>query len=167
MDCLLFRETQRFLAEEVSVHPDWASTSGREGDIALIRLDRHVTTVLEGERISHLSFSFYKWRCFSADIDSTVLPICLDGSMGPNSTSLDSLRVMGWGKATNADLSDVEAFRLLGVSERTMQKLEVPLVGFARCRAHFKKVTKKHICAGGEQGKAIHNTGNTVGRGSN
>ncbi len=86
-----------------------------------------------------------------------MLPICLDGSQRADSAK--KLNVVGWGKATNAELGDIEDFKSLGISQRTLQKLEVPLVGFARCRAFFGKITRRHLCAGGVEGEAWSNVG--------
>ncbi len=62
------------------------------------------------------------------------------------------LKVVGWGKVTNAFLGDVKDFQDLGVSQRILQKLEVPIMSHARCKAIFSRATTRHFCAGGVQG---------------
>ncbi len=61
-------------------------------------------------------------------------------------------KVVGWGKVTNAFLGDVKDFQDLGVSQRILQKLEVPIMSHARCKAIFSRATTRHFCAGGVQG---------------
>ena len=82
-----------------------------------------------------------------------VLPICLDFSADRSASSSTKMTVAGWGKTTNANLADIADFVDLGVSARTLQKLEVNLVEFPRCKAFFNQVTRDQICAGGEEGE--------------
>jgi len=46
-DCAGCRPTQRFTPEEVIIHPEYSQTGGREADLALVRLNRPVTTFNE------------------------------------------------------------------------------------------------------------------------
>ena len=84
-----------------------------------------------------------------------VLPICLDFTTDHASSASSVKTVAGWGKTTNANLADIEDFVSLGVSARTLQKLEVTMVQHARCRAFFTQITREQICAGGEEGEQM------------
>jgi len=74
------------------------------------------------------------------------MPLCMGKALEEDM----KLLVAGWGKTTNVDLAQVRDFIDLGVSQRTLQKLEIPLMGQARCRSFFPRVTRRHICAGGD-----------------
>ncbi len=86
-DCPGCAATQRFRPEEVRLHPDWTRTAGREGDIALIRLDSPATTINEGGNAflfqTHAVPSLETFL-LQTDINSVILPICLDSSMTPS-----------------------------------------------------------------------------------
>ncbi len=45
-----------------------------------------------------------------------------------------NILVAGWGKASNLHLSDIEDFQELGVSQKILLKVAMPLVPFAKCR---------------------------------
>ena len=61
--------------------------------------------------------------------------------------------VAGWGKTTNDPLLGQKDFTELGVSIRTLQRLNVPEVPFAKCTAIFPFVTDKQFCFGGVSGE--------------
>ena len=131
-DCKGCRGVQRIRPEEIIPHEDYLVTRRVSGasDIALVRLETPAVTLLE-------------------DYDSVVLPICL-GYKSPLEEA--DLHVAGWGKVNNDPLSLTKDFVELGVSKRTLQRLNVPLVERARCQTYFKNITSSQICAGGRQG---------------
>ena len=59
----------------------------------------------------------------------------------------------GWGKTNNDPLLGQKDFTELGVSTRTLQRLVVPAVPFAKCTAIFPFVTDKQFCFGGISGE--------------
>ena len=61
--------------------------------------------------------------------------------------------VAGWGKTTNDPLLGQKDFTELGVSIRTLQRLNVPEVPFAKCTAIFPFITDKQFCFGGISGE--------------
>ena len=63
--------------------------------------------------------------------------------------------VAGWGKTTNDPLLGQKDFTELGVSIRTLQRLSVPEVPFAKCTAIFPFVTDKQFCFGGLLGEFV------------
>ena len=63
--------------------------------------------------------------------------------------------VAGWGKTNNDPLLGQKDFTELGVSIRTLQRLVVPAVPFAKCTAIFPFVTDKQFCFGGISGELI------------
>ena len=103
-----------------------------EADIALIRLDRPAVTINE-------------------NIDEVVMPVCLPEN--PSAESLQNIMVAGWGKVTNENLADIQDYKDLGISTRTLQKLSLPLVDHDVCKAYFTRINDNVLCAGGESGK--------------
>ncbi|XP_030635443.1 coagulation factor VII [Chanos chanos] len=74
-----------------------------------------------------------------------VVPVCLPPTAGTFGRTLAAIRmstVSGWGRLAQS-----------GVSSTVLQKLEVPRVPLAECRAHSGlKVTRNMLCAGFKEG---------------
>ncbi|TRY70789.1 hypothetical protein TCAL_05924 [Tigriopus californicus] len=132
-DCLGCRSVARYKPEAVIVHERYADLRHVNGehDIALIRLPEPITTIYE-------------------DPDSIVAPVCL--GFGEDLESLNEFYTMGWGRTSNGLIRDTDIPEL-GVSQRTLFKLRLPLVEFPQCKARFSNITPNFICAGGEDGK--------------
>lgn len=132
-DCLGCRTVARYKPEAVIVHEGYAESRHVTGehDIALIRLPEPITTIYE-------------------DPDSIVVPVCL--GFEENLESRKEFYTMGWGRTTNGLIRDTDIPEL-GVSQRTLFKLKLPLVDYAKCKARFSNITPNFVCAGGEDGK--------------
>ena len=124
---------ERRVPAEIIVHDTWKTSrpSDLRDDIALIRLDKAVTTIFE-------------------DLNSVVMPICLGFPLA-NPAEAAEVLTAGWGKISNRDVTD-ESLKELGISVRTLQRLRVPIIDQRKCRLFASNVTTQ-ICAGGEEGK--------------
>lgn len=124
-------KVQRFKPEQVILHSGYSLENGASvvvHDIALVRLDGIVDTILENP-------------------DLAIMAVCLPP---PNSHEIpDEFVVFGWGKSSNdADLNDLLK---VGVATRMPQKLVIPSYDRTQCGLIFPGIQETHICAGGEQ----------------
>ena len=113
----------------MTVHEAYGFTRFTTGanDIALVRLRSPAVTIME-------------------DVKSVVLPICLD--FKNNFDNMENY-VAGWGKTDNKAITENKDFTELGVSSRTLQRLRLPAMSFAKCKAIFPFVTPQQFCFGG------------------
>ena len=123
----------------MTVHPDWnQGRAVKDGnDIALIRLPRAATTIVQEPKVR-------------------VLPACVrwnrDISVAPQNDHF----VVGWGR-TNNDEADLGNQTTVGAFSTILQKLQVPVFSAEFCIKQyplFRQIHKeRHLCAGGEKGK--------------
>ena len=113
---------------DVKLHEKWDQNRFQAGfDIALVRLPRPATTVIE-------------------DSEELVVPVCLPwrGESVPKTQT----KVVGWGKASNSQNSrDLKDF---GVFKSRLQKVRLPLASNSECQRIYGE---RYVCAGGEKGK--------------
>lgn len=131
---------QVFGVDEVVVHENWDKSKYKEGyDIALVRLDRPVTFV------------------YTDAENSNVAPVCLPWNTtdpGHNLRSPQKATVSGWGRVTNDRTITNKNYLEFSVSERLLQKVEVPTVTPEECKAVYPLSNVNiQLCAGGEAGK--------------
>jgi len=136
LDCPTCGKVQRFTPEKIIQHHTFLDTrfkAVKKGDIALIRLDGLVETVLN-------------------NFDSLVMPICLPKPYyGVEEPKIREFVVAGWGKIDD-NQGEAEILRK-GVANEVLKKLSVPIYEKSRCYNVFEGVDETHICAGGVEGK--------------
>ena len=123
--------------KDVIIHEDWdlSRVVDNGNDIALVRLPRLAITANE-------------------DFDQIVHPACL-GWDNTIQVPGEQYMVSGWGRTSN-NVFDRGDLKESGAHSSKLQKLIVPLVPLAECKANnkaFQDITIKQMCAGGLIGK--------------
>ena len=118
-------------------------------DIALIRVNESIPLFVENKNIS------------------SVNPVCLpwNGTNIPDPTTIDDLKVTGWGKMTRSVYTNNKNLNLIKAFAKKLQAVTIPGVNIATCRAEtrsgnpYKRIyidEELQFCAG----KPAHGRGN-------
>ena len=129
---------------KVVIHEEYDSENAQSAyDIALIRVNK--------------AMSLYD---LEENNSPAVVPVCLPWQAGNPVESLelnDKLTVTGWGRISNNPRLTIASLKRWNVSQKTLQKLQVPLISNEACKnvGLYKNLIDSSIqlCAGGQHGQ--------------